>query len=82
MLLRDARGYALANAGHDTRALQNCGHRSIQHTVRHTELSPTQSRISGGNERPLFMSKADDERSTIRTIVICGNTQTIHVERP
>ena len=35
-------GYALANAGHDTRALQDwLGHRSIQHTVRYTELSPT-----------------------------------------
>jgi integrase len=32
----------LANAGHDTRALQDwLGHRSIQHTVRYTELSPT-----------------------------------------
>ena len=33
---------ALANAGHDTRALQAyLGHRNIQHTVRYTELSPT-----------------------------------------
>src|SRR5262249_2385609 len=35
-------GYALANAGHDTRAIQDwLGHRSIQHTVRYTELAPT-----------------------------------------
>ena len=35
-------GYALANKGHDTRALQAyLGHRNIQHTVRYTELSPT-----------------------------------------
>jgi integrase len=35
-------GYALANAGHDTRAIQDwLGHRSIQHTVRYTELTPT-----------------------------------------
>jgi integrase len=35
-------GYALANRGHDTRALQAyLGHRNIQHTVRYTELSPT-----------------------------------------
>jgi integrase len=41
-MLRHACGYALANAGHDTRALQDwLGHRSIQHTVRYTELSPT-----------------------------------------
>jgi site-specific recombinase XerD len=41
-MLRHACGGALANAGHDTRALQDClGHRSIQHTVRYTELSPT-----------------------------------------
>jgi RecA-family ATPase len=34
-------GYALANKGHDTRALQAyLGHRSIQHTVRYTELAP------------------------------------------
>jgi site-specific recombinase XerD len=42
VMLRHACGYALANAGHDTRALQDwLGHRSIQHTVRYTELSPT-----------------------------------------
>jgi type 1 fimbriae regulatory protein FimB/type 1 fimbriae regulatory protein FimE len=41
-MLRHACGYALANAGHDTRAIQDwLGHRSIQHTVRYTELSPT-----------------------------------------
>jgi integrase len=44
-MLRHACGYALANAGHDTRALQDwLGHRSIQHTVRYTELSPTRFR--------------------------------------
>jgi type 1 fimbriae regulatory protein FimB/type 1 fimbriae regulatory protein FimE len=38
-MLRHACGYALANAGHDTRALQAyLGHRNIQHTVRYTEL--------------------------------------------
>ena len=32
-----ARGFALANAGHDTRSLQAyLGHRNIQHTVRYT----------------------------------------------
>jgi alpha-beta hydrolase superfamily lysophospholipase len=31
----------LANAGHDTRALQAwLGHKNIQHTVRYTELAP------------------------------------------
>jgi integrase len=31
----------LASAGHDARAIQDwLGHRNIQHTVRHTELSP------------------------------------------
>jgi integrase-like protein len=34
-------GYALANKGHDTRALQAyLGHKNIQHTVRYIELSP------------------------------------------
>ena len=41
-MLRHACGYALANRGHDTRALQAyLGHRNIQHTVRYTELSST-----------------------------------------
>lgn len=44
-MLRHATGYALANAGHDTRALQGyLGHRNIQHTVRYTELSPSRFR--------------------------------------
>jgi len=31
----------LANDGHDTRALQHyLGHKSIQHTVRYTEMAP------------------------------------------
>jgi type 1 fimbriae regulatory protein FimB/type 1 fimbriae regulatory protein FimE len=39
-MLRHACGYALANKGHDTRALQAyLGHRNIQHTVRYTELT-------------------------------------------
>ena len=41
-MLRHACGYALANKGHDTRALQAyLGHRNIQHTVRYADLSPT-----------------------------------------
>jgi site-specific recombinase XerD len=40
-MLRHACGYALANKGHDTRALQAyLDHKNIQHTVRYTELSP------------------------------------------
>jgi type 1 fimbriae regulatory protein FimB/type 1 fimbriae regulatory protein FimE len=40
-MLRHACGFALANAGHDTRALQAyLGHRNIQHTVRYSELAP------------------------------------------
>jgi integrase len=40
-MLRHACGFALANAGHDTRSIQAyLGHRNIQHTVRYTELSP------------------------------------------
>jgi site-specific recombinase XerD len=42
-MLPHACGYALANAGHDTRALQAwLDHRNIQHTVRYTELAPVQ----------------------------------------
>jgi integrase len=44
-MLRHACGFALANAGHDTRSLQAyLGHKNIQHTVRYTELSPTRFR--------------------------------------
>jgi integrase len=40
-MLRHACGFALANAGHDTRSLQAyLGHSNIQHTVRYTELAP------------------------------------------
>jgi integrase len=40
-MLRHACGYALANAGHDTRSLQAyLGHKNITHTVRYTELAP------------------------------------------
>ena len=39
-MLRHACGFALANAGHDTRAIQGwLGHRDIRHTVTYTELA-------------------------------------------
>lgn len=39
-MLRHGCGYYLANKGNDTRAIQDyLGHRSIQHTVRYTELA-------------------------------------------
>jgi site-specific recombinase XerD len=44
-MLRHGCGFALANAGHDTRSLQAwLGHRNIQHTVRYTELAPDRFR--------------------------------------
>lgn len=44
-MLRHATGFALANKGHDTRALQAyLGHKNIQHTVKYTELSPDRFR--------------------------------------
>ena len=51
-MLRHACGFALANKGHDTRALQAyLGHKNIQHTVRYTELSPDRfkARIDRGH---------------------------------
>ena len=40
-MLRHACGFALADAGHDTRALQAyLGHRNIQNTTRYTALAP------------------------------------------
>ena len=42
-----AAALALANAGHDTRALQAwLGHKNIQHTVRYTKLAPDRSASS------------------------------------
>ncbi len=39
-MLRHAKGFTLADAGHDTRAIQDyLGHKNIAHTVRYTELS-------------------------------------------
>jgi type 1 fimbriae regulatory protein FimB/type 1 fimbriae regulatory protein FimE len=41
-MLRHSCGYKLANDGVDTRTIQSyVGHKSIQHTVRYTELAPT-----------------------------------------
>jgi Phage integrase family len=48
-MLRHACGYALADRGHDTRALQAyLGHRNLQHTVRYTELAPDRFKDFGG----------------------------------
>jgi hypothetical protein len=50
-MLRHACGYALANKGHDTRAIQGwLGHRSITSTAVYTARRRTGSRISGGIE--------------------------------
>jgi hypothetical protein len=60
-MLRHGCGYALANAGHDTRAIQaRMGHKNIQHTVRYppraairgTEMKRTGERDQGrGGDR-------------------------------
>ena len=48
-MLRHACGYALANKGHDTRAIQGwLGHRSITSTAVYTALAPNRLRTSGG----------------------------------
>jgi Phage integrase family len=49
-MLRHACGFALADAGHDTRSLQAyLGHRNIQHTSGTPSWRRTGSRISGGS---------------------------------
>jgi type 1 fimbriae regulatory protein FimB/type 1 fimbriae regulatory protein FimE len=49
-MLRHACGFALANAGHDTRAVQAyLGHKNIHHTVRYTELAPERFKKFWGN---------------------------------
>jgi site-specific recombinase XerD len=48
-MLRHVWGFALANAGHDTRTLQPClGLRNMQHTVRYAELAPGRFKDFGG----------------------------------
>ena len=45
-MLRHSTGYALANKGTDTPTLQSyLGHRSIQSTVRYTDLAPGRFKI-------------------------------------
>ena len=69
-MLRHACGYALANKGHDTRALQAyLGHRNIQHTVRYTELSPTRFKDFWRDSR----SAGDDETMPIGKYTIVGD---------
>jgi site-specific recombinase XerD len=56
-MLRHACGFALANAGHDTRSPQAyLGHRNIQHTVRYTELAPDRFKglLAGLSKGALF----------------------------
>jgi site-specific recombinase XerD len=47
-MLRHACGYALANKGHETRAIQGwLGHRSITSTAVYTALAPNRFEASG-----------------------------------
>ena len=47
-MLRHACGYALANKGHDTRAIQAwLGHRSITSTAIYKALAPVQGLLAG-----------------------------------
>src|SRR5215468_58426 len=58
-MLRHGCGYALANAGHDTRRLQAyLGHKNIQHTVRYTELAPRGLKASGETDAIRWRSEA------------------------
>ena len=44
-MLRHACGFALANKGIDTRTIQDyLGYKSIQHTVKYTQLTPQRFR--------------------------------------
>ena len=66
-MLRHACGYALANAGHDTRLIQDwLGHRAIQHTARYTELSRRDSRTCGADLRQSAGKGADPLRQRPR----------------
>ncbi len=64
-MLRYACGYALANKGYDTRALQAyLGHKNIQHTVCYTELSlsgPRKLRFVGYTIGPERVRATEDQ---------------------
>ena len=61
-VLRHACGFALANAGHDTRTLQAyLGHRNIQHTVRYTELAPDQFKTFWKNRAPPVLNPLESQ---------------------
>ena len=54
-MLRHACGFKLANDGVDTRTIQAyLGHKSIQHTMRYTELAPTRSKAYSGTDCAMF----------------------------
>ena len=73
-MLRHACGYALANKGIDTRTLQAyLGHRSIQHTVRYTELAPIRFKNSGdGRIRRLGCGNLWGTRDARRNAPACS----------
>ena len=63
-MLRHGCGYALANAGHDTRSLQAyLGHANIQNTVRYAALAPDRFKGFCRLGRPMFGAFGDRRRS-------------------
>jgi hypothetical protein len=71
-MLRHARGYKLANDGHDTRAIQAyLGHRNIQNTTRHTTLAPQRFRGFFATEisPPKAAPKVNDAGNQMRRYV-------------
>jgi site-specific recombinase XerD len=61
-MLRHGCGYALANAGHDTRALQAwLGHKNIQHTVRYRSRRAALTAPAKGRPKKLQRLRPDAE---------------------
>jgi hypothetical protein len=74
-LLRHACGFKLANDGVDTRTIQAyLGHKSIQHTVRYTELAPSRFKSLFRNwRRPCFefeIRKGDPSFSGFKIVLL------------
>jgi hypothetical protein len=70
-MLRHACGFKLANDGVDTRSLQHYrGHKSIQHTVRYSELSPERSVHPASGEHmispPVTIERPSGENATAK----------------
>ena len=82
-MLRHACGFALANKGHDTRALQAyLGHKNIQHTVLYTDMAPTRFKDFWRHDRPRTQALAAGSVCPARSSIASNATTGINTRWP